>query len=265
MEEKYKQFLNYDWNNSKEWVNFYRNECYIAAPITAEKIIKARKRFYKDKIDKDFDINYEPPEMSNKTCNHNHSTQKHKSIFIQLICAIEGFLWVAYFMNMLMPQCMVDIVLGGIAIRFVRENFFNLFKAKFYKSGDIFRNDMFQLALYSLVLRTDHTNYINLFPFTSTALYCICEYFVNYLRIFQFMRKYFQKVIDQQVKIFQCRGFSYLLFGAYLLIAIPIRWSSFSIGLIYPLFIYYMYECNYYVKDAVAKVKRFPNRFFKKK
>lgn len=267
MEEKFKKFLEYNWKTSKEWNNYYQNDCYITAPVTPEKIIKARKKFYKLKVDPDFDINYTPPTMpiNEHTC-HNHTKKpEHKSILTQIICAIEGFLWVAFFMNMLLPRFILDIILVSVSIRFLRLNISKIFKYEFYKTKEIFKDDMFQLALYSFILRTDHINYLNLFPFTSTALFCVCEYFVDYLRIFQFTKKYFQKVVDAKEKIFHCRGFAFIFYGIYLIIAIPIRWSSLLVGFIYPIFLVYLYHYNLYVKEATHKLKRFPSNILKRK
>ena len=57
MENKYQEFLNYDWSNSSEWRAYYNN--LFPAP-TGARIDHYKKKFYKLKIDPDFDINYVP-------------------------------------------------------------------------------------------------------------------------------------------------------------------------------------------------------------
>ena len=57
MHEKYKEFQSYDFVNSDEWRKFYQN---IYPPPTPEKVLKCRKKFYKLKIDEDFDVNFVP-------------------------------------------------------------------------------------------------------------------------------------------------------------------------------------------------------------
>ena len=263
MEQKFKQFIEYDWKNSKEWLSYYNSNCYIAPPVTGDKILKARKKFYKLKVDPEFDINYTPSFTKHNHhhhahCNHNNSNSSNsnisKSIIMQITCAIESFLWVAYFMNMLIPKYILDICFVVVLIRFIRENFFDLFTLSYYKSMRILFNELIHLMIYSFILRLDRINYLNLFPFTSTALYCICEYFVNYLRMFQFMKKYFQKVVDMKRKIYQCRGFAYILYGVYLIFAFLMRWSRIWIVVVYPGFMVFMYYFNSYVNEVVNKI-----------
>ena len=59
MEEKYKKFKEYDWVTSEEWQAYYRN-IYPTPPPS--KILRYKKKFYRNKIDSDFDIDYKPPE-----------------------------------------------------------------------------------------------------------------------------------------------------------------------------------------------------------
>ena len=58
MEEKYKKFKEYDWVNSEAWQAYYRNLFPTPPP---SKILKYKKKFYKYKIDSDFDVNYQDP------------------------------------------------------------------------------------------------------------------------------------------------------------------------------------------------------------
>ena len=58
MEEKYKQFKEYDWVESKEWQLYYNN---IFPTPPPSKILRYKKKFYRNKIDPDFDIDYKPP------------------------------------------------------------------------------------------------------------------------------------------------------------------------------------------------------------
>lgn len=256
MEEKFKKFLDFDWKISKEWESYFNTNCYIAPPITGDKILKARKKFYKSKIDPDFDINYNPE----STPHHKHeyaqnSIRERRPLLDQLIAAIEGFLWVAFFMNVLLPKYVLNICLMAIIIRFLRLNWTHLLSIEFYKN-DILRNDLIHLVMYCLILMTDRLNYLNLFPFTSTALYCVCEYFYTYLRIFQFLKKYFLKVVGYKKNLEECRAFSLILYGVYLLFAVWMRWSSFIIGFIYPIFMVFLYYYNDDFRVACYKIKR---------
>ena len=57
MEGKFRQYRNFDWTLSSEW-QLYLSNLY---PIpTRERLEKMKRKWYRDKIDKDFDLNYEP-------------------------------------------------------------------------------------------------------------------------------------------------------------------------------------------------------------
>lgn len=59
MDKKYKKFKKYNWAYSDDWQNYYRN-LYPSPPIS--KLLHYKKKFYRNYIDPDFDINYVPPE-----------------------------------------------------------------------------------------------------------------------------------------------------------------------------------------------------------
>ena len=59
MNKKYKLFKEYNWAYSDDWKNYYNN-LYPSPPIT--KLLYYKKKFYRNNIDPDFDINYIPPE-----------------------------------------------------------------------------------------------------------------------------------------------------------------------------------------------------------
>ena len=67
MDEKYKQFKEYNWVESKEWQLYYSNLFPTPPP---SKILRYKKKFYKNKIDPNFDIDYEPPQEENNTTNN---------------------------------------------------------------------------------------------------------------------------------------------------------------------------------------------------
>ena len=70
MEEIYKQFLQYDFNNSDQYKEFKDK-----FPLEHNETIEDHhKRFYKSHICREFDINYKPPQSSN-TNNHNSNAR----------------------------------------------------------------------------------------------------------------------------------------------------------------------------------------------
>lgn len=72
MEEKYKKFKEFDWVNNEEWQSYYRN-LYPAPP--PKKILRYKKKFFRNKIDSDFDIDYVPPEEKEEEENKQQQQQ----------------------------------------------------------------------------------------------------------------------------------------------------------------------------------------------
>ena len=72
MEQKYKIFKEYNWAYSSEWNNYYNN-LYPSPPI--EKLLHYKKKFYRNYIDPEFDINYIPPEGEKEEIKYNPSPE----------------------------------------------------------------------------------------------------------------------------------------------------------------------------------------------
>lgn len=70
MEEKYKKFLEYNWVESEQWQSYYRN-LYPTPPPS--KILRYKKKFYRNKIDPDFDIDYNPPNSTDSQSNYTNT------------------------------------------------------------------------------------------------------------------------------------------------------------------------------------------------
>lgn len=71
MEEKYNQYLQYDFNNSEEYKDFKEK----FPPESNESVEEHQKRFYKSHICRDFDTNYRPPQSPNR--NNNNQNQRN--------------------------------------------------------------------------------------------------------------------------------------------------------------------------------------------
>lgn len=57
MEQKYKEFEKFDWTLNDKWQT-YLNNIFPTPPL--DRIKKYRKKWYRDNVDKDFDITWEP-------------------------------------------------------------------------------------------------------------------------------------------------------------------------------------------------------------
>ena len=62
MEQKFREYRKYDWTLSDKWQQYLSN-IYPIPP--RDKLEKMRKKWYRDNIDKEFDLSYEPTENDN--------------------------------------------------------------------------------------------------------------------------------------------------------------------------------------------------------
>lgn len=76
MEEKYKKFKEFNWQESNEWQSYYRN-LYPTPP--GSKILKYKKKFYRLKIDPDFDVDYIPPEENDSSSTSSSSYSSYNN------------------------------------------------------------------------------------------------------------------------------------------------------------------------------------------
>ena len=76
MEKKFQKFQNFDWVNSDLWQSYYRN-LYPSPPLS--KLDKYKRKFYKLKIDPDFDINYKIKEQQTNNNNYYSSDNNYNN------------------------------------------------------------------------------------------------------------------------------------------------------------------------------------------
>ena len=102
MEEKYKKFLEVDWSTNNDWQLYYSN---LTPAPPGNKILYFKKRFYRLKIDPEFDVNFEPETEKPKqqqtntnqrmpTMNNNFVSYYSTSVFGKVISFIEILLWI---------------------------------------------------------------------------------------------------------------------------------------------------------------------------
>lgn len=260
MEEKYTQFINYPWNTSQEWRMYFNNLSEI--PSTRELVMHFRKRFYKLKVDPEFDVKYDP---NTSKQNEKQKTEKPKGVIDTLFASIEGFIWVAYFFNILIQNNVFKLCLISTILRFIRNKYkytigikslMPSFNKETLKS--IMSDEYFHLLLYIniLILCNEKVSYLLLFPVSITAVHCISDYFANYLRVFIFFKKYFEKVLNKRSEIFSIRGFSFVLIGVYLiLIGLTFNWNSNLFICIYLIYLFFLFHFNENVRKTFTKIR----------
>jgi len=57
MEQKFKEYRKFDWTLNDKWQTYLEN---IFPTPSRERLEKIRRKWYRDNVDKDFDLSYEP-------------------------------------------------------------------------------------------------------------------------------------------------------------------------------------------------------------
>ena len=216
MEKKYIQFLNFPWNTSEDWRMYFNNLSEI--PKTRELAMHFRKRYYQLRVDSEFDVKYDPnAEIEIPT--QQKKSKSQKGVVDTLLASIEGFIWVAYFFNILVRNNILKLCLISTIMRFFRNKYdpFTGIKSllpEFNKEflNKILKDEYLQLLLYihTMIISDQNISYLLLFPISITAVYCICDYFSNYLRVFLFFKKYFESVTNKKKEIDSIKAFSFV-------------------------------------------------------
>ena len=288
MDEKYKNFQNFGWNTSEAWKNYLENDLY-PKPNSEELISHFKKRFYKSKIDHEFDEKYTPDLHTENTkkikkesmkndsktfCSHHNYSHGHnndnyhetieykkKTIFDNIISSIEAVLWVSYLMNIVLRSELLKVIVLALLTKLLVK-YKNKFSADFFtinkKSfNNMLREPHIQLLLYVIILSfAVNLNYLFLFPISITAILSICDYFINYLRIFQFSKKYFQYVIDKSDYLNKLKGFSFVLIGFLATLGLIVRWYGILFNLGFLLYLRNLNNNDSYVSMSLKNIKR---------
>ena len=166
MEIKYKAFSQFDWRNSAEWQLYYEN---LTPKPPGNRVEFWKKKFYRLKIDGDFDIKWEPPAttQSNTTRpttgsqNFNYPSSKPPfttgSTLDIVIAGLECGMWLYFLMAIFMVKHQVlKILCLALIVRTFRRVGFPKFKMEF--AQNLFLDEHFQLFLYSCLFFIDRLN-----------------------------------------------------------------------------------------------------------
>lgn len=236
-----KAFDNFDWAGSSEWQMYYSN---ITPTPPGNKIPYFKKRFYRLKIDPDFDINWTPPQPQQNT-NTTYTprtpftgftpiygnTLLSKSIaFLETISWIVSCIMLFSYYKYAMRVCLVTLV-----VRVFRRIGRPRFNMEFAQS--LFLDEHFQLLLNLLLLTIDRQN-----------VFCMLPYFItSIMNIFDFCRHYgifaglANKVINKRVALSEVRANSEIAIGFILLPGILLGVNSFLLPIFYWQFLRFKY------------------------
>ena len=286
MEIKYKNFKEYNWVFSKDWNNYYNN-LYPSPPIT--KLLHYKKKFYKNYIDPDFDVNYIPPEGEKietkykpppevieknmkKTRNQNEDNifneNKEKSNYEKILekydLAKKNYKPLNY--NIFKYSQLLFTFLFILSIPFgVKTNqfSFNAFLIKLFREVGkpifsklylqyLLLNDNFQTLIYIFLCSIDNYNYYMLLPVLISILIITAEDFKE----IKVLKKYFSKIIESKSEIILNKTQIEVIIGFFQIIGTFLGVNTLKVPIIYWNLLRFRYIVNPFVYKSFEELNK---------
>lgn len=264
MQEIYKKFQEYKWTESKEWFSYLDN-IFPNPPIN--KIPHYKKKFYKLKIDPEFDINYEPaPE--NSSTRPNSSTNNQQNPYTNppsgVSPTINGILqknevlfWVFFLPSIIFQISPLKISAIALLLRTIRRVGFPKFKMEY--AQHLCLDEHFQLLLYSLLFMVDRLNIFVLVPLAITGLMSVTEFIK--ITGFTFLSKYTDSIYNRRVELAKLRSNIELAIGFFLVVGIFFGLNSLLTPIFYWQFLRFKYIVNQDTKNTFTLLNSYVTEF----
>ena len=277
----YDKFLKYDWGNCSDWKSYLSN--IYPTPTSKEKLMYFRKKFYKFKIDENFDFKFDHHEYyvgeivrsdsfrkssdSQKSEVPNKNEKKPKASIINntpgimetFFAGFNALLWSLFFFNFLSPVLTSFVSTMACVLTILLDEGFPRFNSDYQSNLKL--NDYFQLLLYQIfVLSTDKLNYVLLVPIAFQALIYLSYYSKRYLKICRFIIKYLDFFKRNESFILYLRAYSFVLIGFLLFLGILLNVNQGFIIISHWCFLWFMYNNNYETKQVFSKINTAINR-----
>ena len=292
MELKYKNFKEYNWAYSDEWTNYYNN-LFPSPPIT--KLLHYKKKFYKNFIDPDFDIDYIPPEgekieaeykppqdvidktlkkykNNNQNNNNNLSEEGKKSNYQKIVEKYElskqnykpiNSNILKYFQLLFSFIFIISIPFGIKTYQFVLDAFLiKLFRevgkpsfSKIYLQY-LLLNDTFHTLIYIFICSIDNYNYYMLLP----LVICLITDSAKDLKNIYFFKNVMYKVTLSEKDIIQNKTHIEIIIGFLQIIGVLFGINTFKIPIIYWNFLRFRYLVNPYVYKSFEELNKKVNQ-----
>ena len=292
MELKYKNFKEYNWAYSDEWTNYYNN-LFPSPPIT--KLLHYKKKFYKNFIDPDFDIDYIPPEgekieteykppqdvidknlkkyeNNNQNNNNKKSGERQKSNYQKIVEKYElskqnykpiNSNILKYFQLLFSFIFIMSIPFGIKTYQFVLDTFLiKLFRevgkpsfSKIYLQY-LLLNDAFHTLIYIFICSLDNYNYYMLLP----LVICIITDSAKDLKNIYFFKNVMYKVTLSEKELIQNKTHIEIIIGFLQIIGVLFGINTFKIPIIYWNFLRFRYLVNPYVYKSFEELNKKVNQ-----
>lgn len=193
MESKYNQFLNYNWEVNEHWKNYFNN---IFPIPRGDKINYYKRKYYKLKVDPDFDINYNivQSNQSSNTFQRNHINPS-QTPSIQMI--VESIFEVLFLLIFSFTDFSLKISIALLTIRIVSSIGFPKLTVD-YLNAILFNSDDFLLIIYSFILMLENTTF---FLYVPLSIYIQFKLLINVKKMDIERLRPFKKYINYIISI----------------------------------------------------------------
>ena len=280
MDEKYKQFLEYNWVDSKEWQLYYSNLFPTPPP---SKILRYKKKFYHNKIDSNFDIDYEPPKQEetsqqnnaqSQNYNQNYSNQTNQEAFSneqtfetykaaqtlarpinsQPLFLIETISLILFIVSLPIRYKTNLLAIIAFLIRTIRLVGIPQFNMTYLQAT--LMNDACHTLLFAVQIILERLNYYLLFPVIISAVIALCEN----LKKMNIKLPYIDLINNKKEEIIQSRSHVEVAIGFVSIIGIFLKLNSILTPIIYWQMIRVRYTLNPYIKESFKEINNYANQ-----
>ena len=278
--------------DSQEWQIYYTNLFPTPPP---SKILRYKKKFYRNKIDPDFDIDYKPPEEEtnsyssantsssssssyssyNANSNTNPSSQEAFSteqtfetykaaqslanpIRSAPLQIIETLFLVLFFISL--PFRYKSVLIGIIAflIRTIRLSGIPKFDITYLQV--FIMNDSCHALLFTVQTLSDRLNYYMMLPVAVSAIIALCDNLNAFNLNFGGLKAYIDKVNNKKEELIQSKSYIEIAIGFVSIAGIFLKINSILTPIIYWQLMRVRYTLNPYIKKGFSDLNNLANQ-----
>ena len=285
MDEKYKEFLAYNWVDSKEWQLYYSNLFPTPPP---SKILRYKKKFYRNKIDPNFDIDYQPPQEEEKpssnntqysSANQNYSNQQSQEAFSNeqtfetykaaqslarpinssSLLLIETLILILFILSLPIRYRTNLLSIIAFLVRTIRLVGIPQFNMTYLQAA--LMNDACHTLLFAAQIFIDQFNYYLLFPVIVSSVIALCDNLKSFNAKIPIAQQYVDIVNNKKEEIIQSRAHIEVAIGFVTIIGIFFKLNSVITPIIYWQLIRVRYTLNPYIKQSFKEINQYANNF----
>ena len=284
MEEKYKKFKEYNWTDSAEWKSYYTN---IFPTPPPSKILRYKKKFYRNKIDPDFDIDYKPlneEDNSNSSTNSSSTSYNQKAntnnnsfqdmfskeqtfesykaaqslanpINSNLLILIETFLLIAFIISLPSSHKTSILALLAFLVRTIRSVGIPKFDMIYFRA--LIMNDSCHTLLYTLQTLLDKFNYYIIIPILISTIIALSDNGRNIVLV----KKYTNLVNNKREELIEIRSNIEVAIGFVSIFGVFLKINSILTPILYWQAMKFRYILNPYIKKSFSQLNYSSNQF----